>query len=371
MLDAAPSLTAVPARIEVAATHRRSRRAWVLRGILALAVMVAVVLPLTAASSPQVLAPPPALLPRPTAATLPQVYAENRADLLRAAQDASTVGASGRADRLRLLASDGRQYLAFDGRGSGRIVEVLGDLARADRVAVLVPGADTRLDTYDALGGDPRAGLVHGGGEASSCALPAVDADHRSLGGAGLELRKELCVQDPGARVAVVTWLGYDTPRPTGPEILTDARARAAAPALSGFVATLHRINPHAAVTLLCHSYGSVVCGRAAPRMDVASIALFASPGVGVPDVAALRTRAVVWAGRGSGDWIADIPHLRLGLPGGAGPGFGQDPTAPAFGARPFAAGSGGHSDYFTPGSLPLHNLARIVLGLTPEATHA
>ncbi|MEU4134423.1 alpha/beta hydrolase [Streptomyces wuyuanensis] len=344
------------------------------RALLALAVVVAVVVPLTAASRPHIPAPVPARLAPATAATLPQAYAANRANILQAAREAELAGAFGRAARLRVLADGGRQYLAFDGRGLGRVVEVMGDLAHADRIAVLVPGADTNLDTYDALGGNPPAGLVRRGDAASACAVPATGAvrvDHRSLGGAALELRSQLCRQDSAARVAVVTWLGYDAPGLTDPSILTSSRARAAAPALRAFVATVHRIRPQADVTLLCHSYGSVVCGQAAPQLDVASIVLFASPGVDEPDVAALHTRAAVWAGRGSSDWIAGIPHLSISLPGGASLGFGQDPTAAAFGARRFAAGPGGHSDYFTPGSLSLRNLAHIVLSQDPEAAHA
>ncbi|MGP3691224.1 alpha/beta hydrolase [Streptomyces sp. IBSNAI002] len=351
-----------------------SRFARLRRALAALAIVVAVVVPLTAASRPHIPAPAPDRLAPATAATLPQAYAANRANILQAARAAESAGASGRAARLRALAEDGRQYLTFDGRGPGRVVEVMGDLAHADRIAVLVPGADTDLDTYDALGGNPPAGLVRRDHAASSCTVPATGAvhvDHRSLGGAALELRGQLCQQDPAAKVAVVTWLGYDTPGLTGPAILTDSRARAAAPALRAFLATVHRVNPQASVTLLCHSYGSVVCGQAAPRLNVASIVLFASPGVDEPDVAALHTRAAVWAGRGSGDWIAGIPHLSIGLPGGASLGFGQDPTAAAFGARRFAAGPGGHSDYFTPGSLSLRNLAHIVLDQDPEPAHA
>ncbi|MFF3650879.1 alpha/beta hydrolase [Streptomyces sp. NPDC002181] len=336
--------------------------------------MAAVVVPLTAASRPHIPAPAPARLAPATAATLPQAYAANHTNILRAAHEAAAAGASGRAARLRALAADGRQYLAFDGRGPGRVVEVMGDLAHADRIAVLVPGADTSLDTYDNLGGGLPADLVRRDDAASSCAAPAGDAtrvDHKSLGGAGLELRRELCRQDPAAKVAVVTWLGYDTPGPTSPQVLTDSRARAAAPALNAFVAEVHRINPRAKETLLCHSYGAVLCGQAGPRLDVASIVLFASPGTDKPDVAALHTRAVVWAGRGSGDWIANVPHQRIHLPGGATLGFGQDPTAAAFGARRFDAGHGGHGDYFTPDSLSLHNLARIILDRDPESAHA
>jgi hypothetical protein len=52
------------------------------------------------------------------------------------------------------------------------------------------------------------------------------------------------------------------------------------------------------------------------------------------------------------------VPHVRL-----FGLGFGQDPMDPAFGARLFAAGGGGHSGYFAPGSVALRNLAYIALG--------
>ena len=52
------------------------------------------------------------------------------------------------------------------------------------------------------------------------------------------------------------------------------------------------------------------------------------------------------------------MPHVQL-----LGLGFGPDPTAPAFGARPFGCGGGGHSGYFRPGGVALRNLARIALG--------
>lgn len=81
-----------------------------------------------------------------------------------------------------------------------------------------------------------------------------------------------------------------------------------------------------------------------------------------------------MWAGRGSDDWIGNVPHVRLG-----GVGFGTDPVDPAFGARVFAAGRVGHSDYLGPGTASLDALARIVIGpaataapaATPEVPHA
>lgn len=113
-----------------------------------------------------------------------------------------------------------------------------------------------------------------------------------------------------------------------------------------------------------------MVCGRAAPGLDVDDIALIGSPGTGVDTAAALHTRARVWAARGGDDWVAEVPHVRIDVLGTT-VGFGTDPMSPSFGARVFAAGEGGHSDYFRPGSPSLANLTRIVLGETSEVTHA
>jgi hypothetical protein len=85
---------------------------------------------------------------------------------------------------------------------------------------------------------------------------------------------------------------------------------------------------------------------------------VFGSPGIDASSAASLDTRARVWAGRGSSDWISHVPHVRL-----LGLGFGADPMSPGFGARVFAAGPGGHSDYLRPGSVSLRNLTEIALG--------
>jgi hypothetical protein len=87
----------------------------------------------------------------------------------------------------------------------------------------------------------------------------------------------------------------------------------------------------------------------------VADIVLFGSAGVGVDNVAALRTPATVWAGRSSGDYVGHLPFTRLV--------FGADPISPAFGARVFPAGEGGHSDYMNAGSVPLKRIAAVVAG--------
>ncbi|MFF1624785.1 alpha/beta hydrolase [Streptomyces sp. NPDC058272] len=306
------------------------------RTLLAALLMGAVVVPVSAAGRPQIPAPAPAVLAPVTASTLDTAYAANRANAAEAARMAADHGDRTRAAADRALAGPSRRFLSFDGRGSGRAVEVFGDLAHADRVAVLVPGSDTRLETYDRF----RAGAL---------------ALHDRL----------------GPRTAVVAWLGYETPGTVSPTVLTTGRAEAAAPRLQGFIRELRGVVGRSAhISLLCHSYGSVVCGRAAHGLDVDDIALIGSPGTGADSAGALHTSARVWAARGADDWVAHVPHAQADL-FGTTLGFGTDPVSPAFGAQVFAAGAGGHSDYFKPGSVSLDNLARIVLGDISEVTRA
>ncbi|MFB6614408.1 alpha/beta hydrolase [Streptomyces sp. NPDC085524] len=296
------------------------------RTLLAALVAAAVALPVSAAASADVPAPPPAAFAADAAPH--SRYAANRAGIAEAARMAEEAGRTGRAAKLRTMEAAGTaQFLAFDGRGRGRAVEVLGELETADRIAVLVPGSDTTLDTYPRF----RAGAV--------------------------ALQQRLQAEHP--RSAVVAWLGYDTPGTVSTTVLTAGRADEAAAELAPFLDRLNRMAaPGAQLSLLCHSYGSVVCARTPTGPAVTDLALFGSPGTGAASAGELPTGARVWAGRGGGDWIADVPHVRLGSIG-----FGADPVDPAFGARPFAAGSGGHSDYLKPGTESLDSLAAIVLG--------
>lgn len=283
-----------------------------------------------AAAAPAVAYPAPGPLPPVTATTLDDRYAATGdavAGALAVAREA------GDRERARTLASlTGRRLLGFDGRGNGRAVEVVaGDLAAADRIAVLVPGSHATLDTFDR---------------------------GRGPGGSARALAGEIRAAAPGARVAVVAWLGYDAPQGISFDSLTDGLAHAGAAALRAMVDTLRSVNRTAAISLLCHSYGSVVCGYAAEDLPISDLVVYGSPGLGVGSARALQTRARVWAGRAADDWIRVVPFVRV-----AGIGFGTDPVAPEFGARVFAAGAGGHGDYHLPGSQSLRSLARIVLG--------
>jgi hypothetical protein len=278
--------------------------------------------PSSTAAVPQ---PPPAL----TSSALSARYAADARSIGTAERAAARDGDT---QLTRALASLRTQHvLFFNPNGQGVSAMVIGNLATATRVAILVPGADTTLATFFSRGSS-------------------------SPGGGAEALAAEAHRLDPGERLAIIAWLGYPTPATLSPAVMTSGDAGQGAQALRPLVTALARRGDQ--VTLLCHSYGSVVCGLAAPRLPVTDIAVFGSPGMDASSVASLHTKARVWAGQESGDPIKDVPHIRL-----FGLGFGADPTSPGFGARVFAAGTGGHSGYLDPGSVSLRNLTYIALG--------
>jgi hypothetical protein len=291
----------------------------------------------TAAAFPRAPVDRPQPFPALTAQALAARYASDSRMIAQAARTASRSGNQGLARSLDAMR--GEHFIDFNPAGQGLAVEVIGNLARARRVAVLVPGSDTSLATFDSRG----------------AASPQ---------GSAAALAKQVRELDPGVNLAVIAWLGYATPATISPEIMTSSDAAQGADALRPFVDDLARQGRQ--VALICHSYGSVVCGLAAPHLPVTDIAVVGSPGMDASSVAALHTTARVWAGRGAGDWIRHVPHVQfLGL------GFGADPMASAFGARIFATGSGGHSGYFKLGGVALGDLAYIALGDPGRVTGA
>jgi hypothetical protein len=292
-------------------------------------------LALTAAVLPSTPANPPVKLPALTTQALSARYAATSRAIARA--EAAAAGDGNTSLATTLAAMRHGHFLAFSRAGQGEAVQVLGNLATARRVVIMVPGSDTSLATWASRG----AASPFGGARA---------------------LANETARLDPHARLAIIAWLGYRTPSLLSPAVLTSGNAGQGAQALRPLVRSLARDGDQ--VALLCHSYGSVVCGLAAPHLPVTDIAVYGSPGMDVASVRSLDTTARVWAGRESGDWIRDVPHVRL-----LGLGFGADPMAPSFGARRFSTGSDGHSSYLSPGGVSLRNLAYIALGETGQVT--
>ncbi|MFF0293932.1 alpha/beta hydrolase [Kitasatospora sp. NPDC004615] len=255
--------------------------------------------------------------------------------------------AASRANDSEALLAGGRQILAFDPRGRGLVTEVYGDLAAAQRVAVLVPGSDADLAHFD----------------------QAVEP-LRSPAGMARALFTEEHAQSPNTRTAVIAWTGYVTPQGLGPDAATSRLAEAAAPRLERLLAGLKQTShPEAPPTLLCHSYGSVVCGTAAPTVhgtQPTDLVAFGSPGMGVDSAAELGTGVQVWAARNPADWIGNVPYLEVG-----GLGHGADPTTQAFGAMTVSsAGASGHNGYLAEGTASRHNFAAIALGHYGDVSH-
>ncbi|MFI5976914.1 alpha/beta hydrolase [Streptomyces sp. NPDC051452] len=261
----------------------------------------------------------------------------------------SRISAAGKQDAGRLmhryesLLDPGRHILAFDPQGSGRVAEVFGDLDKARRISVVVPGVDTDLLTFQ------RTNRRYSAPVGMAKALYAAERE-----------------ASPATRTAVIAWADYTAPDGLGVDAATGLRAEEGAVRLNGLLRALPGRAPVAAV---CHSYGSVVCGVAAHAMPrrVTDIAVAASPGMRVANAGGLGTRARVWAMRDATDWVQDVPYLELG-----GLGHGADPVASGFGARVLSAREAqGHAGYFQPGTDSLRNLADVAVGAYDAVTCA
>ncbi|MFE0099968.1 alpha/beta hydrolase [Streptomyces sp. NPDC059009] len=240
-----------------------------------------------------------------------------------------------RMKRFGVMMRPERHVLAFDPMGSGRMAEVFGDLDKADRVSVVVPGVDTNLLTF----------------ERTFRKYTAPVGMAKALYGAEREA-------NPRVRTAVIAWADYTAPVGIGVDAATAMRADDGAVRLNALVRALPGRSP---VALYCHSYGSVVCGVAAHQLPsrVQDIAVAGSPGMRADKASQLGTHARIWATRDGDDWIADVPNMEVG-----GLGHGADPVSDGFGARVLSAtGAVGHTGYFTPGTKSLTNFAEIGTG--------
>src|SRR5262249_8550027 len=141
-----------------------------------------------------------------------------------------------------------RPVLFFNPNGAGVAALVIGNLATAHRVAIVVPGSDTNLATFFSRGPESPGG-----------AAEALAAEARKL--------------EPGARLARHARLASPPPAMLSPAVMTSGAAGQGAQALRPLVTAL--AGHGAQVALLCHSYGSVVCGLAAPNLPVTDIAVF------------------------------------------------------------------------------------------------
>lgn len=233
------------------------------------------------------------------------------------------------------------RLLTLDLAGAGRVAIGLGDVDRAQNVAVVVPG----------MGDDAGHGVPGTVGRAAGLLAEASRQSAQST--------------------AVVAWVGYAAPG--WRQVTSPARAHSGARMLTADLAALAaaRTGEPAHVTLVGHSYGSTVVGaamQAGPRR-ADDLVLLGSPGVLADRVGQLGLSGRhTYVGEAALDPIADT-----GV-------FGADPGDRGFGAtrirvdaapgRPWPeAIIAAHSHYFDPGSESLRNIARVVVGRGSDVT--
>lgn len=150
-----------------------------------------------------------------------------------------------------------------------------------------------------------------------------------------------------GPGTAGVVWLGYRAPDSVARGIQKEP-ARAGGRDLARFQRGLAERYPTAQLTVVGHSYGTVVASRAAQEgLRADDLVLLGSPGTGARHVSEFHLQARegveprVFAATAQGDPIT----LTTGPAAGV---HGRDPASPMFGARPWPSNNlGDHGSYF------------------------
>jgi hypothetical protein len=238
-----------------------------------------------------------------------------------------------------------RSLLSTDPAGQGKAVIVLGNLQKADYVTYLVPGMFYTVD-----------------GQLSAWTGDAADLYKQQTA-----WLKRLSATDPAdahKTVAVVAWMGYQTPDLTNIGSLD--LADQARDALSNSVEALQlqRAGHQPYTTIVAHSYGSTAALMALTEYNfsVNALVLVGTPGSAAQSAKDLHVKnGNVWVGAAAWD---PVPTSAF---------FGSDPSAPSYGAHTMGVGGGtdditgaqlgqslGHNDYFDPGTESMRNMALI-----------
>jgi hypothetical protein len=268
------------------------------------------------------------------------------ADLLTrvtAQRELHTLGAISRA-----LGTDesvpARRLLTVDAEDQGRAAVVLGDLATADYVTYLVPGMFFTVD-----------------GQLNDWTDDAARIYDEQVSWLNLIGKTE--ADEASKTVAVVAWMGYQTPDLTNISNLE----------LAGEGRDAERAGNEPHVAIIAHSYGSTAALMALTEYDfeVDALAVVGSPGSAAQSVDELHVRdGNVFVGEAAWD---PVPNTAF---------FGSDPGSDSYGAHQINVSGGidlithevleasiGHNGYFTAGSESVRNLALIGIGHGELAT--
>ncbi|MFJ8433921.1 alpha/beta hydrolase [Kitasatospora sp. NPDC094019] len=246
--------------------------------------------------------------------------------------------------RRKLIASDGNPekhrmfLLGIDpDANNGRAVVSTGNPDKAQHTAIFVPGTGTVLT-----------------------GVPGQMDHIRRLQG--------VAEDETDGDVAVVSWLGYETPNWLNGSVAETDRGDAGAPLLRDFTKGLRVAEGDNGVcshlTLMGHSYGTYVVGAAARDggANVDDIIALGSPGMGVDRASELNIDPKhVWVGTAKDDFIQTA----------TGTVFGEGPQYGIFGAQRILVDTEGHGGYWNMGpngpSETLSNQGRIIAGHQPS----
>jgi len=264
-----------------------------------------------------------------------------------------------------VIAEPGRQLMGFDPHGDGRAQVAVGDVEHARAVGLIVPGMSNELDEVPDVATDAATVQAAAGAGTAVIAWLGYDAPHaRQVASSGLAVA--------GARSLDAEVRGLRTARAAGIGTTADFGAGKPADPGAGKQSQPQRI------TVVGHSYGSLVAGLAAGRgAPIDDVVVVGSPGVAARTAHDLPQGAShVWAARASSDPIRFVfdAHRFGGVPGPLPrmhSWFGPDPAAASFAGQRFLVGPGvtGHVRYFEPGTESVANIGRIVAGRYAEVT--
>jgi hypothetical protein len=239
-----------------------------------------------------------------------------------------------------------RALIGLDPEGEGTAVITVGDVTTADYVGYLVPGMFSSVDTQ----------IVK-----FTASSERIARDQQAI----LDRLEPATATRPTPTVAVVAWLGYQSPGLANVETLDLAKQAEAA--LTSSVQGLRAIRgPHQPfISVMAHSYGSTASLLAVQSggLTVDALVVVGSPGSPAQSASELSvTDGNVWVGQAAS--MDPVPATGL---------FGSRPTDPSYGAHLFGTAGAidpftgtwltaavSHNDYFVPGTESLRNIELI-----------
>ncbi len=248
-----------------------------------------------------------------------------------------------------------RQLLSIDTAWPGRAAVVVGDLAAADYVTYMVPGMFFTVDN-----------------QMVDWTVISQDLYDEETG-----WMKRLAPDDAtlaSASVAVVSWIGYETPGILDVASLDLAKqgAKYISSSVRGVRASRAGTDPF--ITLVTHSYGSTATMMALHDGTVTadSLVIVGSPGGPARSVADIGMPADrVFVGEAAWDPVVNMAF------------FGSDPGSESFGATAMDVGGGtdpitgnalapaiGHLGYFDKGTTAMRNMALVGLNRGDLVAH-